>query len=95
MKNRAIAECLAGVVGVAEAEGRPERAARLLGAAAAILEANDMPLPAIYQPDLERISDTVRAQLDEATFEAAWAEGRAMALEDWEQAVAYALKPGS
>jgi hypothetical protein len=30
----------------------------------------------------------VRAQLDKATFEAAWAEGQAMTLE---QAVAYAL----
>ncbi|HJZ45519.1 MAG TPA: hypothetical protein VKE41_00065 [Roseiflexaceae bacterium] len=32
---------------------------------------------------------TTRAQLDDATFAAAWAEGRAMTLE---QAIAYALE---
>ena len=37
----------------------------------------------------ERMLGSVRAQLDKATWEAAWAEGRAMSLE---QAVAYALE---
>ena len=36
-----------------------------------------------------RMVATVRAQLDGATFAAAWAEGRAMALE---QAIAYASR---
>ena len=37
----------------------------------------------------ERYVPATRAQLDEATFTAAWAEGQAMSLE---QAVAYALE---
>jgi len=38
--------------------------------------------------EIDRYWDDVRAQLDEKTFEKAWAEGRAMLLED---AVALAL----
>jgi hypothetical protein len=40
------------------------------------------------QFELDRIIASVRAQLDDATFQAAWSEGRAMTLE---QAVAEAL----
>ncbi len=45
---------------------------------------------AAQRRELDRITAATRAELDEATFEAAWAEGRAMSLE---QAVAYALEP--
>jgi hypothetical protein len=76
-----IAACLAGLAGVAEAEGQPERAARLLGAPEALLEASDTHLGAIGQAEYERIAAAVRAQLDEAAFAAAWAEGRARDLE--------------
>jgi hypothetical protein len=38
--------------------------------------------------DIERYVTNVQEQLDEAAFEAAWAEGRAMSLEE---AVAYAF----
>jgi hypothetical protein len=41
-----------------------------------------------YRPYITEFTSELRAQLDEATFEAAWAEGQAMTLE---QAVAYAL----
>ena len=39
--------------------------------------------------DYQRELDTVRAQFDDRTFAAAWAEGRAMTRE---QAIAYALE---
>ena len=46
------------------------------------------PLPPVTRVRYEQLVAAVRAQLDEAAFETAWAEGRAMAPE---QAVAYAL----
>jgi hypothetical protein len=64
------------------------QAARLLGASESALER----LGALHQPnDKWKIDDiivAVRAQLDEATFQAAWAEGRVLRLE---QAVAQVL----
>ena len=41
------------------------------------------------QIEHDRVVANARAQLDEATWETAWAEGRAMTLE---QAIAYALE---
>ncbi len=43
-----------------------------------------------YAEEYERALTDGRGQLDEATWEAAWAEGQAMSLE---QAIAYALEP--
>jgi predicted ATPase/DNA-binding SARP family transcriptional activator len=78
-------EALADELG---AQRRPERAARLLGAAAALREVLHTRLYPVDQPDYERSVAMVRAQLDEATFAAAWAEGQAMTIE---QAIGYAL----
>ena len=80
--------CLAGLAAAAEADGQPERAARLLGAADPHLTAEAAPL---HPPDAAERAGTrarVRRRLGEAAFAAAWAEGRAMSPE---QAVAYAL----
>jgi predicted ATPase/DNA-binding CsgD family transcriptional regulator len=76
---------LAGPVG---AQGQPGRAARLLGAAEALLEAMGVGLQPADQLEADRYVAAVRKQLDGAAFEAARAEGRAMSLEE---AVAYAL----
>jgi predicted ATPase/DNA-binding CsgD family transcriptional regulator len=76
---------LAGPVG---AQGQPERAARLLGAGEVLLEAMGVGLQPADQLEADRYVAAVREQLDGATFEAAWAAGRAMSLEE---AVAYAL----
>jgi predicted ATPase/DNA-binding CsgD family transcriptional regulator len=76
---------LAGPVG---ARGDAERAARLLGAGEALLEALGVGLQPADKLEVDRYQAAVREQLDEATFEAAWAAGRAMSLEE---AVAYAL----
>ena len=87
-EKRDIAECLEGLAGVAGEQGRAERATRLLGAAEALREEVGAPLPPADRARYERSVAAVRAGLDEETFESAWAQGRAMPLE---QAVAYAL----
>ena len=70
--------------------GAPERAARLLGASFALLEAKG----SAYQPsDLPEIDEYIRVTkgiLGEAAFEEAWRAGRAMTLEE---AVDLALTP--
>ena len=48
------------------------------------------PLPPAERPDYERNLAAARAQLDEVTWQTAWAEGQAMTQE---QAIAYALEP--
>ncbi|MFQ5796796.1 MAG: BTAD domain-containing putative transcriptional regulator, partial [Candidatus Bipolaricaulia bacterium] len=83
-------ESLEGLAGVAGANGQPERAARLFGAAEALREAIGFPLPPSYRADYyDRNVAAVRTKLGEEAFAMAWAEGRAMTLE---QAIAYALK---
>ena len=84
----AIAHCLAGLAGVCGATKRPDRAARLFGAAEAIHQAIGARMQTADRLDFEQNIAAVREQLDEATFEAAWEEGRSMTLE---AAVAYAL----
>ncbi len=87
-----IAKGLAGLAGVAGAEAQPKRAARLFGTAEALFEITDThPMDRVDQVEWDHNVAIVRGQLDEATFAAAWAEGRAMAAGDWEQVVAYAL----
>jgi hypothetical protein len=86
--RREIAPSLVGLAAVAAAEGEPERAARLLGAAQGLLDALGAAMRPIDCTLRERTDAAARADLPASTFEAAWSEGRAMALE---QAVAYAL----
>ena len=82
------AACLEGLARVAAARGEPERAARLCGAAAALREEIDAPLPPVARADHERHVAAARAGLGEEAFESAWAQGRAM---DPERAIEYAL----
>jgi len=86
---RDVAYSLMGLGAVAGARQRPERAARLFGVAEALREAISHPLPPVNRLDYERAVAAARAQLDTAAFVVAWAEGRAMTLE---QAVALALE---
>jgi predicted ATPase/DNA-binding CsgD family transcriptional regulator len=79
-----------GLAEVAGERGEPERAVRLFAAAEALLEAAGTPLY-VHAHDRalhERAKDALRYRLNETTFEAARAEGRAMTPEG---AVAYAL----
>ncbi|HEU5101638.1 MAG TPA: tetratricopeptide repeat protein, partial [Roseiflexaceae bacterium] len=84
-----IAWCLVELAEVCQAQGQPERAVRLLAAAEALLAAIGRGLEPAVRADYERSLAVARVQLDEATFAAAWAAGRAMTLE---QAMAYALE---
>jgi tetratricopeptide (TPR) repeat protein len=86
--TRHIPQHLAILAGPVAAQGYLKKAARLLGASEGLLEKMGLVAQAADQVEIERYEAAVREQLDEATFEAAWSEGRAMSLEE---AVAYAL----
>jgi tetratricopeptide (TPR) repeat protein len=59
--------------------GQPERAATFFGALEGLIEqGNSAILLPVDKPEHERHLATVRAALDEATFNRAWAEGRVM-----------------
>jgi predicted ATPase/class 3 adenylate cyclase len=85
-----IAQCLERL-GVVAADPAPERAARLFAAAAGLREAIDAPLPPFEAAEYDSTVNGVRAALQADTLAAAWAEGRAMTLE---QAIEYALEVG-
>jgi len=87
-----IAECLEGLAGLAGAQEQAERAAHLFGAAAALRDTIDAPLPPAERADYERDLATIRSQIDAAAFADAWAAGQAMPPE---QAIAEALNAGS
>jgi predicted ATPase/transcriptional regulator with XRE-family HTH domain len=81
--------CATGLAGVAARRGRPERAARLFGVADALSEKTGAGVSwSVLRSLNERDLAVTREQLDPEAFETAWAEGRAMTIEE---AVAYAL----
>jgi non-specific serine/threonine protein kinase len=90
--RRGLAGCLTGLAALALARGRPEVAARLLGAADAIDGAGGAVRPPVLQRRHERLSGDIAAALAEEAFAAAWAAGQALSPE---QAVAVALAEGS
>ncbi len=85
------AYCLEGFAGLAGARGQGARAARLWGAAEALRTNIGAPLPLDSRLTYERSVATVRAQLGEAAWEAAFAEGMTMSAEE---AAEYALGEG-
>jgi ATP/maltotriose-dependent transcriptional regulator MalT len=80
-----------GLGNVNALRGKPIRAARLWGAAEALRERMGMYLSPcdLAHSDYERDLAAVRSALEEPTFEATWAEGRAMSPEE---AIEYALE---
>ena len=80
--------CLGGLARVAAAQGRPERAARLLGASAALREEMGATLTPIVREDHDHASNEARSALGEEAFEAAYSAGRAMPFEEY---IPYAL----
>jgi hypothetical protein len=86
--QRVIAHCLVGLAAVAALATQPHRAARLWGAAEALLETLGAHLELADQPPGRRGADRARADLGPALFEDFAAEGRAMSLE---QVFEYAL----
>jgi hypothetical protein len=87
----AISDCLDGLAAVAGTQGQPERAARLFGAAEALRQRVNVALQPAYHAAYKRDVAAAGAQLNDATFAAAWAAGQAMSLE---QAIAYVLSTG-
>lgn len=83
------AEALWGFAGVAGAAHRYSLAARLFGAAEALTQAMDSPMPPLAHMVYDPIIESARSQLGGSKFDALWAEGRAMSLE---QATALALE---
>ncbi len=79
--------CLIGLARVSNARRQYDRAAHLFGAAEALRETIGSPSPQ-GQADYDRQLASTRSGLGDAAFAGAWAEGRAMTLE---QAIEYAL----
>ena len=74
--------CLEGLARVAAMQGRPERAARLLGTAAARREEMGTSLSPISRADHDHAVEAAREVLGEEAFAAAWAVGHAMPLDE-------------
>ncbi|MBI2200942.1 MAG: adenylate/guanylate cyclase domain-containing protein [Armatimonadetes bacterium] len=83
-----LVRCLQGMAGAAAAQGQFPRAAQLLGAVNQFRETMGSPLPRTDQNGYDRTIAVAGSKLGDQAFRAAWAEGRAMSLE---QAVALAL----
>jgi hypothetical protein len=80
---------LEGLASLAVAQGQPERAQRIFAWADDRREAIGDKRPPVEQAGIDRDLTVIHSQLDEATIDAAQAEGRAMTLE---QAIASALE---
>src|SRR5262249_54296049 len=91
--RRGIAICLEGLAGLGvprdgdpahpdETQENAERAARLFGAAEALREAIHSSIPAAWRAEYEESFALLRAALGEERFTAAWAEGRAVPLQE-------------
>jgi predicted ATPase/DNA-binding SARP family transcriptional activator len=83
-----IGDCLIVLAGVANAYNAPVRAARLFGAREVLHESIGAELDPGFQRYYTSFVAQTRAMLDESAFASAWADGRAMTME---QAIEYAL----
>jgi len=90
--RQGVASCLAGLAATMHTEGWSALAVRLLAATHALLAAGEPRVVPVDSTEYGRTLVIVRAQLDGATFAAAWAEGQAMRLE---QAITEALGEAS
>jgi hypothetical protein len=87
-----IGQSLEDYAGLAARQQQWERAARLLGAAEGVCAKIGAAPPLAEREEYERAVRGAHAALGEAAFAAAWAEGRAMSLE---QAMGAALEEAS
>ncbi len=87
-----IAVCLEGLAQVAALRGKPLPAARLWGAAEALRESIGAARQQVWRNRYERAVASARTQANPAPFDAVWAAGRDMPLE---QAIAEAADAGS
>ncbi|HZT42417.1 MAG TPA: BTAD domain-containing putative transcriptional regulator [Chthonomonadaceae bacterium] len=82
---------LQGLGALALAEGKADRAARLLGAGCAVRESLQSALSEQERIQEETLRSALRETLGESAYEAAWADGYAMTIEE---AVQFALLEG-
>ena len=88
--NRAaLAHELESLAIIAAAQRRPRRAARLFGAAEALRETIGSSMTPLERTEYAEAISNTHAQIDESEWSTAWAEGRALPLD---QAVAFALE---
>jgi predicted ATPase/Tfp pilus assembly protein PilF len=73
-----IASALQGFALLAAIDGRPSWAARLVGVVDSIYTQSDIHLSPIERARHTRTVEAIRAQLDEAAYATAWAEGQTM-----------------
>jgi hypothetical protein len=83
-----IAQCLEGMAYTVCAQGQAGRAARLLGAAAALRDTVGAPLPPGDRPLHNRDVATARAALGDHGYAQGWAAGRSLPLDE---TISYAL----
>ena len=76
-----IARCLMGLADLQQVYGHMEQAARVLSFVELWLQSNQIQLVHFDRSNYDRSVTAARAQLDEATFAKAWAQGRAMTME--------------
>lgn len=81
--------CLAGFANIAVGQGKFERAAQLMSEVETQLSSIGTRLLFVDQLEYDHNLTLLRSQIDQAIFVRAWAEGRAMTLE---QAIAFALQ---
>jgi predicted ATPase/class 3 adenylate cyclase len=87
-KRIGVMRSLLALGGLAGAEGRWNRAAKLFGAVEAQCEALHLPLPADSRDDRDQSIGGGQAALGQERWMQVWSEGRAMA---WQQVIDYAL----
>jgi predicted ATPase/DNA-binding SARP family transcriptional activator len=86
-ERRGVALALGSFARLEQAQQRPDRAARLLGAAEALRKAIGAPIQPRAQKNYDQLIDALRTALGEASFSEAWMAGGALTIE---QAVALA-----
>ena len=82
-------ECFAFI---AKAQEEDQRAAQLFGAAEILRENINIPMMPAERPEYDREVSDLRANMAESTFAKAWADGRALTME---QAIAFASESNS
>jgi hypothetical protein len=87
-----VALVMVGIANVAIARGQLQAAAQLLGVGDAMLAAVHGRIPPIERLPYEQALATIRSQLGEATFAAAYAEGQSLTASEQEQVVAAVLR---
>jgi tetratricopeptide (TPR) repeat protein len=81
--------CLVGLACLLASNGKPRQAVSLISTAQAVFDELDTQLDRLDQAEYDHSLEIVRTQLDEVSFESAWADGRPIRLED---AIDYALE---